>query len=145
MNRLKYIKCVHAEHVSYKNACIHFKTESDAIRFAAQHRIARVVPTPSRPLRPQHAFDGQDVADRMDRGEDVKIGSLTRVKNLALLTILEPALFKNALAEEMESIKMEKTRTADLEALMVESGLADDRNKDQPGFDMRGVAAALQQ
>ena len=65
----------------------------------------------------------------MDRGEDVKIGSLTWAKNLALLTILEPALFKNALAEEMESIKIEKTRTADLEALMVESGLADDRNE----------------
>ena len=59
----------------------------------------------------------------------MKIGSLTRVKNLALLTILEPALFKNALAEEMESIKKEKTRTADLEALMVESGLADDRKE----------------
>ena len=88
---------MHAEHVSYRSACT-LKTESDAIRFAAQHRIARVVPTPSRPLRPQHAFDGQDVADRMDRGEDVKIGSLTRVKNLALLTILEPALFKNALS-----------------------------------------------
>ena len=106
----------------------YFKTESDAIRFAAQHRIARVVPTPLRPLRPQHAFDGQDAADRMDRGEDVKIGSLTRVKNLALLTILEPALFKNALAEEMESIKKEKTRTADLEALMVESGLGEEFN-----------------
>ena len=56
----------------------------------------------------------------------MKIGSLTRVKNLALLTILEPALFKNALAEEMESIKKEKTRTADLEALMVESGLGEE-------------------
>ena len=66
----------------------------------------------------QHAFDGQDVADRMDKGEDVKLRSLTRVKILALLNILEPALFKNALAEEMETIKIEKTRTADLEILM---------------------------
>ena len=54
----------------------------------------------------------------MDKGEDVKLRSLTRVKNLALLAILEPALFKNALAEEMETIKIEKTRTADLEILM---------------------------
>ena len=106
-----------------------FKSESDAIRFAAQHRIVRVVPTPSRPLGPQQAFDGQDVADRTDRGEDVKIGSLTQFKNLALLTILEPALFKHVLAEERATIKIEKTRTADLEILMVESGLEDDRKE----------------
>ena len=59
----------------------------------------------------------------------MKIGSLARVKNLALLTILEPALFKHALAEERATIKIEKTRTADLEILMVESGLEDDRKE----------------
>ena len=106
-----------------------FTSESDAIRFAAQHCIVRVVPTLSRPLQPQQAFDGQDVADRTDRGEYVKIGSLARVKNLALLKILEPTLFKHALAEERATIKIEKTRTADLEILMVESGLEDDRKE----------------
>ena len=107
----------------------YFKSESDAIRFAAQHRIVRVVPTPSCPLQPQHAFDGQDVADKMDRGEDPKIGSLNRIKSLALLAHLEPALFKHVLVEEMKTVKIEKARTADLEILMVESGLADDRTE----------------
>ena len=57
------------------------------------------------------------------------IGSSIRIKNLALLAHLKPAIFKHVLTEEMETIKIEKTRTADLETSMIENGLAEDRKE----------------
>ena len=90
-------------------------------------------PHPPRLFCSLRAFDGMGfrkwLIDRMDRAEEVIIGSSIRIKNLALLAHLEPAIFKHVLTEEMEAIKIEKTRTADLETSMIENGLAEDRKE----------------